>query len=215
MERARPYVPWLSRLRALPRDERGSYVTEFAITAPAFILLLVGAIDVTQRVYMQSIVQGEVQKAARDSSLQTGSETAKQTAIDDQVKSQILNLYKTATVTFSRRYYKTFSKASAAKAEEFTDSASGIYKDGICNNGEPYSDDNNNNTWDADGADSGQGGAKDNVIYKVTVTYPHIVPIDSFIGGSGTTSVSASTILSNQPYGQQASYSAPTVRNCT
>jgi Flp pilus assembly protein TadG len=204
----RPFSSRWKRLAGIVRDERGAYVVEFALISPAFVLMLVGAIDVTHTLYMQDLVQGAVQKAARDSSLQTGSAIANQTAIDDQVRTQITALYKGANITFSRRYYKTFSKAKAAQAEAFTDSASGIYDDNICNNGEPYSDDNNNNIWDADGADSGQGGAKDNVIYKVTVTYPRIVPLDKFVGGSGSHTLTASTILSNQPY------AAPTVRNC-
>jgi hypothetical protein len=40
-------------------------------------------------------------------------------------------------------------------------------------------------------------------------------PLDKLIGGKGTTILTASTVLSNQPFGNQGNYGAPTVRNCT
>ena len=74
----------------------------------------------------------------------------RRTALDDAVRNQIAPLYKDATVTFKRRFYRTFTKAAAAQREDFTDTNS----NGTCDNGEPYQDSNNNSSWDADGGDA-------------------------------------------------------------
>ncbi|MDQ9783691.1 hypothetical protein, partial [Serratia marcescens] len=85
-------------------------------------------------------------------------------------------------------------------------------ENGICDDGEPYQDDNNNNVWDPDGGNAGQGGAKDRTVYTVTMTYPRFFPLYKMIGGSNTTKISASTVLQNQPYGDQGSYGPSTVK---
>lgn len=98
-------------------------------------------------------------------------------------------------IAITRRYYKTFSTASAAQAETWTDTNS----NSTCDNGEPYTNANNNNTWDRDGGNAGQGGARDITVYNVTVNYAHMFPLWKFIGASGTQTLKATTVLANQP----------------
>jgi Flp pilus assembly protein TadG len=206
------------RLRLLSRSEDGATLTEFGLIAPALFLMLIGAFEVGHTLYMQSVLEGVVQKAARDGTLETaaGTSDAARDAIDASVRSQILNLNNSANIQITRRFYRTFTDASQAAAEQFTDSASGPFADGICNNNEPFEDKNNNGVRDIDGGDAiGSAGAKDDVVYTVTVSYPNIFPLQNFIGGSGTTTLTASTVLANQPYGDQASYDEPTVGHCT
>jgi Flp pilus assembly protein TadG len=195
-------------LRVFARDEKGATVVEFAIVAPVMGLVLLGAFDVGHTLYMRSVLQGILQKAARDATLETGLATDTQTVLDNKVKSQVRALANNSTITFSRKYYRSFTNAAAAKFEPYTDTNG----NGTCNAGEPYQDNNNNGVWDATGGNSGQGGAKDAVLYTVTVSYPRFFPIYNFVGGSSTTVLTASTVLRNQPYGDQA---VPTVRNCT
>lgn len=195
--------------RGIKRDERGATLVEFAFVAPTFCLMLVGAFDIGHTLYMRSILQGVVQKAARDSALEDG--VANQTLIDTRVENAVHSLNKNATVSISRRFYRSFSEASAAQAEAFTDTNG----NGTCDASEPYEDSNNNNIWDADGADAGQGGAKDSVIYTVDVSYDRIMPLSKIIPHySDTVNVEAATVLSNQPYGDQNQYGAATLRNC-
>lgn len=198
-------------LRSLAHAERGATLVEFAFVAPVFCLLLIGAFDVGHTLYMKAILQGVVQKAARDSGLETGSISAQQASIDSRVRQSVLDLDKSATVTFTRRYFRNFTKAAAQQPEAFTDTNG----DGVCDNGEPYQDANNNNVWDPDGGDSGQGGARDAVLYTADITYPRVLPLQKFIPSyPDKVNVQASTILENQPYGDQGTYAAPTVRNC-
>jgi Flp pilus assembly protein TadG len=197
-------------LRRLHQDERGATVIEFAVVAPVMGLLLLGSFDMAHTLYTRGVLQGIVQKVARDSALESGQTDGADVLLDNRVRQQVKALANNADIKISRRYYRTFSQASAAKAETWTDTNG----NGTCDAGEPYEDANVNNSWDKDGGNGGQGGAKDAVVYTVEMSYPRFFPIYNFISGSKTTKLSASTVLKNQPYSDQGSYGAMKVRNC-
>lgn len=200
-----------SLLESLRDNRRGVTVVEFAIVAPVLCLLLMGMMDIAHTLYMRATLQGIMQKAARDASLESGATIPRQTVIDSIVTEQVTLLANQAEVTFDRRFYRTFSEASTARAEEWTDTN----LDGTCNNGEPYTDLNNNNSWDRDGGNDGQGGARDTALYTATVEYPRLFPLAGLIGLSDTVRVRATTVLRNQPYADQGRNAEPVVRNCT
>lgn len=206
---ARPAMP-----RRLARDEAGATIIEFAIVAPVMCLTLVGGFDVAHTLYMRSVLQGIVQKAGRDATLEVGQQSVIQAALDAKVTAQVSELANNSQITFGRSYYRTFANAAAAKFEPFTDTNGNGTCDGPSGStpGEPYEDTNGNLRWDATGGNLGQGGAKDAVVYTVSVTYPRMFPLHGFIGGSNTTTVKATTVLRNQPYTDQA---VTKVLNCT
>jgi Flp pilus assembly protein TadG len=208
----------LANLRKFVRAEEGATLTEFGLISPVLFLLLFGAFDLGHTLYMKTVLEGAVQKAARDASLESaaGNDASVRSAIDSAVEDQLRPLNGSATITFDRRFYRTFTEAEAAEAEEFTDSASGTFANGICDNGETFTDNNNNGVWDGDGGDSiNRAGARDNVVYTVTIEYPRLFPLHTFIDVPDTMSLTASTVLANQPYGDQDSYDAPTTGTCT
>ncbi|MES2451217.1 MAG: TadE/TadG family type IV pilus assembly protein [Pseudomonadota bacterium] len=203
----------MARPPALLGNTRGAAAIEFALVAPVMALLLLGGFDTAHSLYVRAALQGIVQKIARDSALASGIESERQAALatlDNRVRDGVRAIANNATIDIKRRYYRTFSSAAAAQAEAWTDTN----ENGICDDGEPYQDDNNNNVWDPDGGNAGQGGAKDRTVYTVTMTYPRFFPLYKMIGGSNTTKISASTVLQNQPYGDQGSYGPSTVKNC-
>ncbi|MBJ6123478.1 TadE/TadG family type IV pilus assembly protein [Sphingomonas mollis] len=193
-------------VRDIAHETRGATILEFGIVAPVMCLLLVGGFDIAHTQYMRAVLQGIVQKTARDSGLE-GASTA---AIDNQVRTQVLAINMQAKIDFTRRYYRTFTDAVSKTPEPWNDTNG----NGVCDKSEQYQDNNNNMVWDNDGGDQGQGGAKDRVVYTATVKYPRILPLDKFVGASDTVQISASTVLMNQPYGDQSTYGAPTPRNC-
>ncbi|MEA3015325.1 MAG: hypothetical protein QOI38_47 [Sphingomonadales bacterium] len=196
---------------ALARDERGATLTEFGLVFPVLAMLLVGSFDVGHTLYVRSILEGAVQKAARDSGLETGTAATIQATVDGRVRAQLHKVgLQDSDITINRRTYRTFSAAAAAQGEPFTDTNG----NGRCDGGEPFEDRNANMTRDADGSAAGQGGAKDTVIYSVTVNFQRLFPIDGFIGGNGRTTMTGTTVMNNQPYGDQGSYGTPVVRNC-
>jgi Flp pilus assembly pilin Flp len=189
-------------LRAITKDQAGISVTEFGLIAPVVATMLLGSMDAGHTLYMRTVLDGAIQDIARDSSLEDGGILAKQEIINARIKEQVRRLNKDATVDIKRRYYRNFTNAYNADAEEFTDTDN----DGECNNGEPYVDANLNDVWDSDGGDAGQGGAKDVSIVTVTVSYDRLFPMAKLAGLSDKVTVAANTVLANQPYGDQEQY---------
>jgi Flp pilus assembly protein TadG len=204
-------------LMRLRKDQKGAALMEFALVAPTFILLVMGGLEAGHSLYVRAVLQGAVQKAARDSALEGSVVGGVQASIDTKVRDQIFNAYNIEP-TFSRRYYRSFEKAASAQAEPFTDTpaSAGVagQPNGLCDRGEAFTDNNNNSTWDRDGADAGQGGPEDKVVYTATMSYPTLFGMAGLLGFSNTQTVSASTVVGNQPYGDQKSYNTPTNRNC-
>jgi hypothetical protein len=139
------------------------------------------------------MLEGAIDKASRAATIE-GVTTAN---IDSRVTAAVRQVAPGATVTFTRTTYSDF--ADVGMPEDFDD----IDRDGSCNNNEPYEDANGNNTYDLDRGKTGNGGARDAVLYKVDVSYKRILPIGRLIGQSDTTKMSATTVLRNQPYGIQ------------
>lgn len=182
-------------LARLGRDKRGVTAVEFALIAPALLVMLLGVFDAGYNLYATSVLNGATQRAARDSTIE-GAE-AKGLAIDDAVSQAIHNVVPHAAVTFDRRAYRDYSDIH--QPEDFTD----IDKDGACDNGEPFEDANGNGVWDSDRGSDSMGGARDAVLYTVTVTYPRAFPLMRLIGVPGTVTTRSQTVLRNQPYGTQ------------
>lgn len=209
--------PCLFHWRALAKDRRGVTVVEFAIVAPVMLLMLVGAFDLGHTLYTRAILEGVVQKAARDATLESGVIATTQAALDARIRTDVQEVNGSATVEITRRFYKSFTEAADARAETFVDTAlPSAFHDGICNNNEAFEDRNNNNVLDLDGGNAGQGGAKDPMIYTVKVSYPRVLPLSTMTNGgvSDTVSLEAVTIFGNQPYTGQTLYGAAGEGHC-
>ena len=191
-------------LRRVRRNARGVAAVEFALVAPALLLTIMGIFDLGYNIYANTMVQGAIQQAARDSTIEGAD--ARLSQIDTTVADAVRGVVPNATIAFSRRAYANFT--DVARAEDFTDS------DGndSCDNGEPFEDANRNGTWDTDRGSTGQGGARDAVLYSVTVTYPRGFPMARMIGLPETVTTDAITVLRNQPYNLQDN--RPAVGQC-
>jgi Flp pilus assembly protein TadG len=195
-----PRQGWFGRLRQLPADRTGTALVEFGLIMPVMLMLVFGSLEFGINVYMRSVLEGAMLQAGRNSTLQTGA--SNQTSIDQLVINQVKGVMPSATVTFDRDNYPSYSRVN--KPEDFTDSNSnGQYDAGEC-----FQDSNANNRWDADLARDGLGGANDIVEYTATVSYPSFIPAGRALGLSPTTSISAKTILKNQPFATQPGWGA-------
>jgi Flp pilus assembly protein TadG len=187
----------------LRRDRRGATIIEFALILPVMLVLIMGLGELAYQAYIQSILSGAVQKAGRDSSLQGGAlQTA---AIDLAVMNVVWAAAGRATYSSVRKSYAQFGYIAP---EPFTDTN----HNGVRDPGECFSDINGNGSWDADPGASGQGGANDVTVYTMTIAYPRIFPT-ALIGWSGTATLSATTVLKNQPYATQTAGTVKTL--CT
>lgn len=193
------------RLRpALSDDRRGAVLVEFAILTPVMLVMLMGLGDMLYQVYTQSILNGELQKAARDSGIEGGATNT--ATIDAKVQTMVKKIAPGATFTSTRKSYDTFSEVAP---EPFTDSNG----NGVRDPGECFTDENGNGTWDQDPGAAGQGGASAVTVYTMTATYPRLFPVAGLLGWPTTQTVSATTLLKNQPYATQTTTANVTV--CT
>ncbi len=192
----------------LARDERGVTIVEFAMIAPVLMLMLMGLLDLAYNMYTTEMLQGAIQNAARDSTIEGSS--SNQAQLDAIVTKAVQAVAPGAVLTFDRRSYSSFT--DAGRPEDYTD----VNANGTCDAGEPYEDANGNGNWDLDRGTAGFGGARDAVLYTVTVTYHRPFPVAGFIPGQTKDfTLSAATVLRNQPYGQQSVNPAPTTEHCT
>src|SRR3546814_11322299 len=93
-------------------DQRGTAITEFGLIAPVFLLLMLGALDLAHTLYMQGVLQGVVQKAARDSTLESAQEETTQLAINQKIEDQVKRLAANAAVSISRRNFYSYTTAA-------------------------------------------------------------------------------------------------------
>lgn len=197
-----------SAFRRAVGDRSGVAAIEFAIVAPVMALFMMGIGDLLYGIYANSILLGAVQKAGRDATLQQNTSSTATNAIDSQVMASLRRVAPAATFVSTRENYTTF--ALVDKPEPFTDSST-TGTVGVRDPGECFSDTNGNGTWDADGARSGVGGASDVAQYTITITYPRVFPVARLLGWGSTASITAQTLLKNQPYAAQASSAPQTI----
>jgi Flp pilus assembly protein TadG len=179
-----------ARLRG---DCRGATLIEFAILMPVLMIVLMGLMDISYQAYIEAVLEGAVQKAGRDSTI----EAASTTTIDNRVIDSVHRVSGNAQLTMSRKSYSSFA---IIKPESFTDSNN----NGIHDAGECFTDINGNGQWDADPGMASQGGASDVTLYTVTVTYHRLFPLAKLLGWPSSTELTAQTRFKNQPYATQA-----------
>lgn len=178
-------------------DQRGMSAVEFAMIAPVLMIAVMGLMDLGHTMYTNSLLQGAIQKAARDSTIEGAASNTG--TLDARVTTMVRNLAPNATLTFQRTNYSSFSEVAAP--EDFSDD---MVVNGRCDGGEAFEDANGNGVWDADRGVGGVGGARDAVLYSVTVSYTRVFPVARLLGQSNTNTMTANTVLRNQPYSQTA-----------
>ena len=189
--------------RILWADARGAAMMEFAIVAPVLLLMIIGGLGLGHTMYVQSVLDGEMQKAARDTTLEDATGEARRLVIQNRVRTQVNEVINDADVDFTMIAFHDYRNAQS-RAEEYYDGD----HDGHCNHGESYVDANNNGSWDLQGGTAGVGGSKDVVLMTATVSYPSFLPYGQ---SGGDMVLKSSTLLRNQPASDQA---AAPLRTC-
>lgn len=184
-------------LRAL-RCTRGVATVEFAIILIPICLTIMGSIELGYRIYAMAVVNGALRDAARMAS--TGQYTGPQ--IDAMVTSTIQNFRHDATITIVKKSYADFTGVGVAEPITSGSVSSGHY----C-----YEDINGNGRWDADQGTSGMGNPDNVVYYQVSAKYPTLFGFTQLmLGLSPITTISANTLVSNEPYAPPVTTAPPT-----
>lgn len=183
----------IANRRQFGRDRRGTAMVEFALTAPVFLLLLLGIIDYGWKYYAQHVLQGAVSNAARAATLEGNA--LDQAGLDASVRQKVLVVFKDAQVNFSRKAYESYD--AIGRPEPWEDAAP---YNGVRDSNECFTDLNNNNGYDSDRGLDGNGGAEDVVLYTVSMTFNNVLPVWYMLGQSDRTTLRSTSVLRNQPY---------------
>lgn len=183
----------MSRLSIFRMDMRGAAMMEFALVLPLMLLLILGGMEIGHTMYVQSILVGKLQRAARDMSLEGATNDTTIAAIKAEVTKGVQQVMAGADVTYDVRSFHDYKNA-ANRPEEFGDAD----HDGACNHGEIFVDSNGNGQWDADGSREGRGGAKDVLMMTATVSYARL-GLGNFFAADPNVRLVATTLLRNQP----------------
>lgn len=169
-------------LRRLRRHQRGVALVEFALTAPVFLLLLMGIFDYCWQMYAQQVLQGAVAKAGRDATIETYA--IDQSNLDKRVRLQVQKVFNGAQVSFNRRAYDDFSSMKPPRSVDYD-------RDGVPD------------CWE-DGGKAGNGGADDVVLYTASMKFDRILPVWRMLGQPQSTTLTSTTVLRNQPFANGA-----------
>jgi len=191
------------RIGQIWRDTRGATAVEYAFVLPILMLILMGTGYFGQMFYGRALLNGAVRQAARDATL----ENANTTALDQSVTKVISPALPGVTVASTRKAYYDFS--DIGRAEKWTDSNS----NGRCDNGEPYTDENGDGSWNSDIGEAGNGTAGDIIVYTVTASYSPMFNVPFMKSLWGKVSLTSSAVRRNQPWAAQVAYGSAT-RTC-
>lgn len=181
-------------LRRLVHNSDGATIVEFAAIAAPLIILLLGALDLGYQAYATAVVQGAVNSAARQATLE-GATTA---TVETYLRERLSSIASGSNVQITASNFLTYNKIG--KPEKLTTDV---------NNNSQYDksgpdcfiDDNRNGVYDlASQGASGIGSAEDVVRYEVNVTYNRLSPVPQFAGLGKSVTISRSTFMRNEPY---------------
>jgi hypothetical protein len=194
----KPHPARPSLLRRLLGDSSGVTLVEFAFVGPVLIILLMGIFDMAHSQYTNALLNGAMQKAGRDMTLENAG--SQQAANDARVRELVRKVVpQSAEIEFERLSHFDFS--DIGEPEEVIEPAATANR--RCDPGERYIDENDNGRWDADRGQEGNGGARDAVLFTAIVRYDRMFPMYELIGMPNQVELRASTVLRNQPFDEQ------------
>jgi Flp pilus assembly pilin Flp len=188
--------------RRLASDQSGATIIEFAIILAPLMIVILGFMELGYQSYVRSVLQGTLNDVARTATVENpnlgDSELPLETRIQNRVEERMRPLVASGTYDFDISNYQDFAGVAQPEALVTDVNKHGKYDAGDC-----WEDSNPNGTFDLDGARSGVGGADDVVVYEVTLSVPHLLPIGGFLGVSDDFDASAKTMSRRQPFAQQ------------
>lgn len=178
-------------IRSLLKDRRGISAVEFGLIAPAMCMTLLALGDICHTAYVQGLLDGEMQKVARESAIEGGALKAEE--IDARMRAMVRSISGDATVETTRQTFPTFQ---AIAPERFSDDNGNNQRDA----GECFDDVNGNRAWDLRPFRTGQGGANDVTVIRAVATWPRLFPLGGFLGLPDDQVIASETVLKNQPF---------------
>lgn len=182
------------KLKSLAYQSDGATIVEFAAIVSPLIILLLGALDLGYQAYATAVVQGTVNAAARQATL----EGATGATVETYVRNRLSGIARGSNIQITASNFLTYNKIG--KPEKLT---TDVNSNGLYDKSGPdcFIDDNRNGVYDvASQGASGIGSAEDVVRYQVSVTYNRLSPVPQFAGLGNSVTISRSTFMRNEPY---------------
>ncbi len=194
---ARTSLSLTATLKRLRRNREGSAIIEFAMAAPLVVMAIIGIVEFSMILFVNSLLEGGLRQASRFglTGFEPGGLT-RQERILQIVEDHTHGLVEDSAASLSTLVYPSFD--SIGEPEPYTDENN----NGQHDEGEPYMDVNGNNQWDPDMGATGLGGPEDIVLYTIEYDWPLLTGLlGDFIGEDGTFPLRASVVVRNEPYG--------------
>ena len=181
-------------LQGATRSEDGAGTVEFAFVAPVFIALLCAIMEFSGMMFVQVILEGSAREASRygvTGFAQGGVSRSDQ--ILAIVEDHTYGIVDMTELEMEILVYENF--ADIGQPEPFIDEN----HNGVRDAGEPFTDINENCTWDPDMGAAGLGGPGDVVVYQMSYDWDIIIPMFvPFFGES--ISLEANIAVRNEPF---------------
>lgn len=179
--------------RSLRQDQKGATLVEFALVLTPLLISIMGLLELGYQAYVEALLQGALQTAARDASIASKTPTQ----IQEQVYQALNPLVRRENVTTTVRSYYNYSRIGKPEKLVTDYNGNGRYDAGDC-----FEDANDNNAYDtAASAGRQSGGNADEIVaYTIEVSYPRILPTARLVGLSDNGTASGTTMLRNQPF---------------
>ena len=178
------------------RNDDGSAVVEFALTAPLLITTIVAVMEFAMILFISAVLEGSLRDAARFGITGfTPTGVNREDVIVDKISSATMGLVPITAGHITTLAYSDFSEVGQPEPYIDDSPANGQY-----DVGESYTDVNGNGQWDADMGIPGLGGACDVVVYRVETQWELMLGVLASTIGQDVT-LTASTAVRNEPYG--------------
>lgn len=175
-------------------NTRGAAMIEFAISAMAVLLLIVGAIEIAMLFFAWSLMEYGVREAARFGFTGQGTEVDRAQQIVDIVMDRSIGLIDIDVNDIQTSVFERFEDIDTP--EPYTDSNG----DGEYTSGEPFTDTNGNGAYDDGSGTPGLGGPSEIVLYEVRARWQAMTPFMASIFGERGVPMSASLVVQNEPW---------------
>lgn len=185
--------PW-QQLRALLSDS-GAAMVEFALIAPLLLGMLCGILEFSGILFAQTLLEGGAREASRHGITGATEEgVGREETILDIINENTFGIIDINELDVETLVYETFG--DIGQPEPFTDENN----NGTFDTGEAFSDVNGNGVRDDDMGVAGLGGPGDVVVYRLSYDWEIMIPLfEPFFGDEVI--LDASIAVRNEPFG--------------
>ena len=188
----------IRHFRRIRRDSEGSVAIEFGFTAPFLVAMIVGIIEFSMILFVNSLLEGSLRDAARFAT--TGTVPVGMTieeAMVAKIDAATMGLLDIDASHVTSLSYSSVGDVGEPEPYDDDNPANGQY-----DVGESFTDVNGNGVWDPDQGTPGVGGACDVVVYRVQTTWPMLVGLLASSVGTEL-NVGGSAAVRNEPFGAE------------